>query len=250
MQLSAMLMVVGLRVYCCFPALNFWVAGRSTINLKRQTKSADWRIQARRVTKPVGRATASTPASYLLTPARTNQQKAAILYARLVVDQMTECPRCHSSQDYVVEHLLWECPDTADSRTTMHQALSDLARRHRISPSLLKNVALLQAMILGEIDQMYSKPPMNAQTTASTLADGILPTSLISDINASTAAPSYRKVTDSASLPPVLRVLSGGNQVNLGPQQPPAFPYLDSSWPSATETLKVLGAFLVGCLPG
>ena len=90
---------------------------------------------------------------------------------------------------------------------------------------------------------------MNAQTTAATLADGILPTSLIADINASTVAPSYREVTQTAALPPVLRVLSGGNQINLGPQQPPGFPYLDSSWLSATETLKVLGAFLVECLP-
>ena len=212
-------------------------------------QSAEWRIQARCVTKPLGPATASKPASYLLTPARTNQEKAAIVYTRLVVDQMTECPRCHSPQNQVVEHLLWDCPGTTDARTTMNQALAELAGRHRISPQLLQNVTLLQAMTLGETDQMYSKPPMNAQTTAATLADGILPTSLIADINASTVAPSYRKVTQTAALPPVLRVLSGGNQINLGPQQPPGFPYLDSSWRSATETLKVLGAFLVECLP-
>ena len=34
LQLAAMLMVVGLRVYCCFPSK----IGRSTINLKSQSR--------------------------------------------------------------------------------------------------------------------------------------------------------------------------------------------------------------------
>lgn len=210
--------------------------------------SPDWRPDARCVTKPLRPVSASAVAAFLVTPARSNRHKVSIVRARLIVDRLDSCPRCEAPVSSAVWHLLWVCDETAQFRDTLYAELESLVFHHRISRALSANQDFLHALILGELDSIFSKPPMDARTTAACLAEGQMPVGVVSNINAATCTPVFREVVHSPESVPVFSISPGGVRISLETPVPPNGQFIDCSWPSARQLLPPLGDFLVHCV--
>ena len=211
-------------------------------------QSADWRAQARLVTNPIRPASASKLAAFLMTPARSTRQKAAIMNARIVVSDASRCDRCGIIPLDVCHHLLWECPSNGALRTDLRASLQNLSARGMLGRVLAQDDAFVSVLILGEVDQIFSKPPMDARTTAVNLLARSLPVPLVMQTNQATLTPVFRRVARVTGLPPRWVVYGGGVLIDPNGQFPiPLDPYINSSWSSAAELLALCGEFAVNC---
>ena len=129
-------------------------------------------MEARLVAKPLGPVCASSPASFLLTPARSNAEKLAILRARLLEQTHQSCQSCGQAHSDSASHYLWDCTTTAAARDTLYADLASAKFKHCISAGLAGSTRLIHAMVMGETDRMFSKPPLDARTTATCLLEG------------------------------------------------------------------------------
>ena len=125
-------------------------------------EAKEWQIEARLVSKPLGPPCASSPASFLLTPARSNAEKLAILQARLTDPQEQSCQSCGVVHVDSVFHYLWDCTSTSAARATLQADLASAEFKHCISAGLAGSTSLMHAMVLGETDRIFSKPPLDA----------------------------------------------------------------------------------------
>ena len=103
----------------------------------------------------------------------------------------------------------------------------------------------MHAMVLGETDRIFSKPPLDARATAACLLEGRLPGAVIAGINSATTAPCFREIVPRPNEAPEFEIKGGGAQILPAEAVCPSHPFVNSSWSSATKLLPALGRFLL-----